>query len=226
MVRFSQLVVEQRRIKEIDINPLLASSEQMVALDARIVLHPDDIADDQLPSTAIRPYPAQYVSTFTLSDATPIIIRPIRPEDEPQMVRFHQILSEQSVHLRYFGSLKLESRTAHERLVRTCFNDYDREIALVAERDKEIIGVARLIKGHGANEAEFAILIADAWQGMGIGTELLKLLVKIGRAEKLQRITGRILAANTAMLEVSRNIGFELQWRAEEDEWEAEIRLE
>ena len=226
LVRFSQLVVEQRRIKEIDINPLLASSEQIVALDARIVLHPNDIADDQLPSTAIRPYPAQYVSTFTLSDATPIIIRPIRPEDEPQMVRFHQSLSEQSVHFRYFGSLNVESRTAHERLVRTCFNDYDREIALVAECDKEIIGVARLIKGHGTNEAEFAILIADAWQGMGMGTELLKLLVKIGRAEKLQRITGRILAANTAMLEVSRNIGFELQWRAEEDEWEAEIRLE
>ena len=109
---------------------------------------------------------------------------------------------------------------------RICFNDYDREIALVAEHDKEIIGVARLIKGHGTNEAEFAILIADAWQGMGIGTELLKLLVKIGRAEKLQRITGRILAENTTMLEVSRNIGFELHWRAEEDEWEAEIRLE
>ena len=190
------------------------------------MLHPDDIADDQLPRTAIRPYPAQYISTFTLSDATPIVIRPIRPEDEPQMVRFHQSLSEQSVHFRYFGSLNVESRTAHERLVRTCFNDYDREIALVAECDKEIIGVARLIKGHGTNEAEFAILIADAWQGMGIGTELLKLLVKIGRAEKLQRITGRILAENTTMLEVSRNIGFELQWRAEEDEWEAEIRLE
>jgi acetyltransferase len=226
LVRFSQLIVEQPRIKEIDINPLLASADGIVALDARVVLHPSELADDKLPRTAIRPYPAQYISAIRRSDGRLITVRPIRPEDEPQMVRFHQSLSEQSVHFRYFGSLNVESRTAHERLVRTCFNDYDREIALVAECDKEIIGIARLIKGHSANEAEFALLIADAWQKMGMGTELLKLLVKIGRAEKLQRITGRILAANTAMLEVSRNIGFELQWRAEDDEWEAEIRLE
>ncbi len=226
LVRFSQLIVEQPRIKEIDINPLLALADEIVALDARVVLHPSEIADDKLPRTAIRPYPAQYISAITISDETLITVRPIRPEDEPQMVRFHQSLSEQSVHLRYFGSLNVESRTAHERLVRTCFNDYDREIALVAECDKEIIGVARLIKGHGTNEGEFAVLIADAWQGMGMGTELLKLLVKIGRGEKLQRITGRILAENTTMLDVSRSIGFELQWRAEEDEWEAEIKLE
>ena len=220
LVRFSQLIVEQPRIKEIDINPLLASADGIVALDARVVLYPSEIAEDQLPRTTIRPYPAQYISAITLSEGALITVRPIRPEDEPQMVRFHQSLSDQSVHFRYFGSLNVESRTAHERLVRTCFNDYDREIALVAECDKEIIGVARLIKGHGTNEAEFAILIGDAWQGMGIGTELLKLLVKIGQGKKVQRITGRILAENAAMLEVSRNIGFELRWRAEEDEWE------
>jgi len=225
LVRFSQLIVEQPRIKEIDINPLLASAEGIVALDARVVLHPSGIADDKLPRPAIRPYPAQYISSMTCSDGKLISVRPIRPEDEPQMVKFHQSVSQESVHFRYFGSLNVESRTAHERLARTCFNDYDREIALVAEYGKEIIGVARLIKGHGTNDAEFAILIADAWQGMGIGTELLKMLVKIGRTEKLDRITGRILAGNTSMLEVSRNIGFKLHWRAEEDEWKAEIGL-
>ena len=230
LVRFSQLVVEQPRISEIDINPLLASAEGIVALDARVVLHPAEIADDQLPRTAIRPYPAQYISTVTLADETPITVRPIRPEDEPQMVKFHQSLSEESVRFRYFGSVSVESRTGHERLVRTCFNDYDREIALVAERKQndaagEIFGVARLIKAHGLEEAEFAILIADAWQGMGLGTALLKLLVEVGRAEKLRRITGHILAENAAMLEMSRNIGFDLQWRPDEGEWEAEIRL-
>ena len=229
LVRFSQLVIEQPRIKEIDINPLLASSEQIVALDARIVLHPVEIADDKLPTTAIRPYPAQYISSVTLSDGTPITIRPIRPEDEPEMVKFHRSLSEQSVRFRYFGSLSVETRTAHERLVRTCFNDYDREIALVAEYKKdgknEIIGIGRLIKAHGLNEAEFAILVADAWQGKGIGTELLKLLVRVGRAEKLRRIIGRILAENATMLEVSRNLGFGLQWQPTQGEWEAEITL-
>jgi acetyltransferase len=126
------------------------------------------------------------------------------------MVKFHQRLSEESVRLRYFGSVSVENRTEHERLVRSCFNDYDREIALVAERNKEIIGVARLIKGRGNEEAEFAIVISDAWQGMGIGTELLNRLVEVGRAEKIRRITGSILAENKTMIEVSRNIGFQL----------------
>ena len=92
LVRFSQLVVEQPRIKEIDINPLLASADGIVALDARVVLHPSEIADDKLPRTAIRPYPAQYISAITLSEGALIAVRPIRPEDEPQMVRFHQSL--------------------------------------------------------------------------------------------------------------------------------------
>jgi acetyltransferase len=230
LVRFSQLVVEQPRIKEIDINPLLASAEGIVALDARVVLHPVDIADEELPRTAIRPYPAQYISTITLANGTSITVRPIRPEDEPKMVNFHQSLSERSVRFRYFGAMSVESRTGHQRLVRACFNDYDREIALVAERKQsdhgpEIIGVGRLIKAHGVNEAEFAIVIADAWQGLGLGTALLKLLVEAGRAEKLRRISGRILAENAAMLEMSRKIGFALQWRPDEGEWEAEIRL-
>ena len=224
LVRFSQLVVEHPRIKEIDINPLLASVSGLVALDARVVLHPAEVADEDLPRPAIRPYPAEYISAIKLGDGTPIRIRPIRPEDEPQMVKFHRGLSEQTVRFRYFGSLNLESRTGHERLVRTCFNDYDREIALIAEHNDEIVGVARLIKAHGIDEAEFAIIIADAWQGQGIGTDLLKLLVKVGRAEKLRRIVGYILSDNTTMIEVSREIGFALHRHAG-GEWEAEIRL-
>jgi acetyltransferase len=145
-------------------------------------------------------------------------------------VKFHESLSELSVHFRYFGSVSVENRTGHERLVRACFNDYDREIALVAERSQhegasKILGVARLIKAHGRDEAEFAILIADAWQGMGLGTALLKLLVEAGRAEKVRSITGRILPENTTMLRISRDIGFDLQWRADEGEWKAEIKL-
>lgn len=231
LVRFSQLVVEQARIKEIDINPLLASADRIVALDARVVLHPAGLADEKLPRTAIRPYPAQYISTITLVDGTPVVVRPIRPEDEPEMVKFHEGLSEQSVRFRYFGSLSVENRTGHERLVRTCFNDYDREIALVAEQEQadttgEILGVARLFRSHGLDEAEFAILIADAWQGRGLGTALLRRLIETARAEKIKRITGRILAENSTMREVSRNAGFELQWRADEGEWEAAIKLQ
>jgi acetyltransferase len=130
LVRFSQLVVEQPWIKELDINPLLASSERLVALDARVVLHDPETREEDLPSTAIRPYPTQYVSHEELRDGTSVTIRPIRPEDEPLMVKFHETLSEESVYMRYFHMMNLDQRTTHERLTRICFIDYDREMAL------------------------------------------------------------------------------------------------
>ena len=133
LVRFSLLVVEQRWIKEIDINPLLASPERLLALDARVVLHDASVAEADLPRLAIRPYPRQYERPWTAPDGTSVLIRPIRPEDEPAMVQFHAELTEETVYSRYFEHLGLSQRTAHERLTRICFNDYDREIALVAE---------------------------------------------------------------------------------------------
>ena len=135
LVRFSQLVVEQPWIAEIDINPLLVSPERIIALDARIVLHPPGHAlktsCPSPPSVLIRRNTSR---PWKLKDGTAVTIRPIRPEDEPLMVRFHQTLSERSVYLRYFATLKLDQRIAHERLSRICFNDYDREMALVVER--------------------------------------------------------------------------------------------
>jgi acetyltransferase len=214
LVRFSQLVVEHPWIAEIDINPLLASSRGLLALDARVVLHDSSKTDANLPRPSIRPYPSQYIREWKLKDGKPVTLRPIRPEDEPEMVRFHQTLSEQSVYYRYFSSLKLTQRIAHERLTRICFNDYDREIAIVAERalgdggQKQIIGVGRLSKLHGSNEGEFALLIGDQWQSLGLGTELLRSLVRIGRNEKLFRITGHVLAGNRAMQHVSEKAGF------------------
>ncbi len=231
LVRFSQLVAEQPRIKEIDINPLLVSSDMMVALDARVILHDPETPESHLPALAIRPYPTHYVTAWKLRDGTPATIRPIRPEDEPLMVAFHKTLSEESVHYRYFGALKLEERVAHERLTRICFNDYDREIALVADHKRhdgahEILGVGRLSKTHGFEEGEFAIVISDQWQGHGLGTEFLKLLVRIGRREKLHRIFGHMLTDNIAMQRISRKAGFDLRYDADEGEWKAEINLE
>ena len=216
MVGFSQLVAEQRWIKEIDINPLFASSDDLVALDARVILHDAKTVETNLPKLAIRPYPTQYVSQWKLKDATPVTLRPIRPEDEPLLVAFHKTLSEESVYRRYFNQLKLDQRIAHERLTRICFNDYDREIALVAELkdaktgQSEILGVGRLSKERGLNEAEFAILVSDRWQKHGLGTELLKRLVQVGRDEKLARITADILADNIAMRTVSKKVGFKV----------------
>src|SRR5262249_34493551 len=152
LVRFSRLVVEQRWIREIDINPLLASPEGLLALDARVTLYGKGVEENQLPRLVIRPYPAHYSSRWTLRDGTTVTIRPTRPEDEPLMVKFHDTLSPESVYLRYFQALKLSQRVAHERLARLCFIDYDREMALVAERrdprsgEPEVVAVGRLIK--------------------------------------------------------------------------------
>ncbi len=217
LVRFSQLVVEMPRIAEVDINPLLASPERLIALDARVVLHPESTADADLPKPAIRPYPRQYVGEWTAADGTAVTIRPIRPEDEPLMVRFHGMLSEETVYARYFTYMKLSQRTAHERLTRICFIDYDREMALVAETPggesgtAEIVGVGRLSKAHGRNEAEFAILVADEWQRRGLGTELLRRLVRIGRNEGLDRIFAEMMASNSGMRRASEAAGFEIK---------------
>ncbi|MCX7596806.1 MAG: bifunctional acetate--CoA ligase family protein/GNAT family N-acetyltransferase, partial [Fischerella sp.] len=226
LVRFSQLVIEQRWIKEIDINPLLVryadtgkqedASSSLLALDARIILHPPELAPEQLPKLAIRPYPTQYVTPWTLKDGTTITIRPIRPEDEPLAVQFHKTLSEQSVYLRYFHLMKLSQRIAHERLMRLCFIDYDREMALVADYknpetgNHEILAVGRLSKLHGVDEAEFALLVSDPFQRLGLGTELLRRLVQIGRDEQIKRITADILPENAGMQRVCEKVGFRL----------------
>jgi acetyltransferase len=221
LVRFSQLVVEQPWIAEIDINPLLVSSERIFALDGRVVLHPLDTPEDKLPKSAIRPYPIQYATPWKLKNKAGVLIRPIKPEDEPLLVKFHETLSEESVYNRYFQALKLSQRVTHERLTRICFNDYNREIALVAElkvakgEEKKILGVGRLSKQHAGNEAEFSALVSDDWQGQGLGTELLRRLIEIGKVEKLTRISGQVLAENHAMQHICRKVGFKVVHDAE-----------
>ena len=232
LVRFSQLVVEQPRIKELDINPLLASPERLIALDARVVLHDPRTTEEDLPQTAIRPYPIQYVSDEETPDGARVRVRPIRPEDEPLMVRFHETLSEQSVYMRYFHMMKLDQRTAHERLTRICFIDYDREMALVAEHtdpetgEREIMGVARLSRnGAAPAEAEFSVLVSDRFQRRGVGTLLVERLLEVGRAEDLRRITAEILLDNRPMQRISKRLGFRLHRDMEDMVVKAELDL-
>ena len=214
LVRFSQLVLEQQWISEIDINPLLASPDHLLALDARIVLHGPAVTFDQLPKPAIRPYPLQYVESWTMRDGNQVTIRPIRPEDEPLMVKFHETLSDRSVYLRYFCTLSLSRRVAHERLLRICFGDYDREIVLVAERtagagERQIIAVGRLNKLRAKNEAEIAVLVSDQYQKLGLGMELIRRVIQIARDENLNRVSAEMLPDNIAMQVIIKHLGFQ-----------------
>jgi acetyltransferase len=231
LVRFSHLVVEQRGIKEIDINPLLASPERLVALDARVILHDESVDDNDIPRLAIRPYPTRYIIPWTATDGSQLVLRPIRPEDEPLMVAFHGTLSDRSIELRYFHAMKLSTRVAHNRLTRICFIDYDREMALVADRqiadtgDHEILGVGRLCKVRGTDEAEFALVVGDRFQLQGLGTELLRRLLQIGRDEKIRRIVGIIRPENDAMKSICQKLGFHLTYRIDEPVIQAAIEL-
>lgn len=240
LVRFGQLVTEQRWIKEIDINPLLAippssiardAGGRILALDARIVLHDRSTTLEQLPRLAIRPYPERYVKPFELKDGTPVLIRPIRPEDEPLIVKFHGGLSDESVYTRYFQYLRLSDRVAHERLTRICFIDYDREMALVAEyRDPAsgeacILGVGRLSRVHGKNVAELAALVTDKYQGKGLGKELWLRLIQIAREEKIACLTADILPENLDMQRVAKHLGFKTHHDTLEQLIKAEMEL-
>src|SRR4051794_5606397 len=231
LVRFSALVAEQRWIKEIDINPLLASPDGLIALDARVVVHGPEVDKDQIPKTAIRAYPSKYVAPWTMKDGNVVTIRPIRPEDEPAMVRFHETLSERSVYLRYFHLMNLEQRTQHERLTRICFIDYDREMALVAERrnaetgESEILGVGRMTKAHSAREAEVAVLVSDQSQGHGLGKELLARLLLVGPKKKLTRLTADILPDNRDVMRICEKLGFSLKHSLEDEVVRAEFLL-
>lgn len=217
LVRFSRLLVDQRRIKEMDINPLLASAGHLLALDARIALYGPQVAEKDLPRSAIRPYPARYISRWKMKNGEQVLIRPIRPEDEPLMVKFHETLSEKSVYLRYFHMENLDARVAHDRLIRKCFIDYDREIALVADRalpstlGHEIMGVGRLSKLRDAKEGEVAVLVSDRYQNLGLGTELLRRLIQVGHDEELQEIVANVLPENVVMQALADRFGFKVR---------------
>ncbi|HVM92457.1 MAG TPA: bifunctional acetate--CoA ligase family protein/GNAT family N-acetyltransferase [Terriglobales bacterium] len=230
LVRFSQLLAEQRWIREIDINPLLASPERLTALDARIVVYPQSTAKEEIPRLAIRPYPNRYVRAGVMKNGEEVMVRPIRPEDEPLLIKLHQVLSERTVYLRYFQPLRLSQRTAHERLTRICFIDYDREMALVVEHKTkddlvEIIAIGRLSRVRGKDEAEMAVLVDDRFQHQGLGTELYRRLIEVARDEKLTSVVSTILSENREMQIICRKLGFRLEASLEDGTVLATLKL-
>jgi acetyltransferase len=189
------------------------------------------VSREQIPQAAVRAYPSRYVAPWTMKDGGQVTMRPIRPEDEPLMVRFHETLSERSVYLRYFHLMNLEQRTTHERLTRICFIDYDREMALVAVRrnpetgESEILGVGRLMKTHGTGEAEIAVLISDVWQGRGLGRELLSRLLVVAADDKLTHVVADILPDNRGVMRILEKLGFALRHSLDDDVVHAEYKL-
>jgi acetyltransferase len=215
LVRFSELVTEQRWIKELDINPLMAAPEKIIALDARVVLFDKEVAEEQLPKLAVRPYPIQYVGIWTARDNTEVTIRPILPEDEPLLVKFHATLSDRTVYMRYLQPMLLQERVVHDRLSRICHGDYDREITLVAETrvgdDSNLLGVVRLSKLYGTTEARLSILVGDSFQGNGLGSELVRRAIEVARNERITGLSTTLTSDNQVMLHIFHKLGFDVQ---------------
>jgi len=231
MARFSQLVVEQPWIKEMDINPLLASDERLIALDARVVVYPKEVTVDQLPHPAIRPYPTQYVETWESRSGSSVVFRPIRPEDEPLVAHFHETLSERTVYMRYLQAMQLSQRIGHERLSKLVFIDYDREMALVATQRNpyfgttEIMAIGRVSKIPATNRAEYAVIVSDKFQHQGIGKEMLRRLIEVAKDEKIGTLFGNVLNENTEMIKMVEKMGFRLIPSDKSDILRAELNL-
>jgi len=230
LVRFSQLVTEQRWIKELDINPLMASPEKLIALDARVLLYDKDTTEDQLPKLAIRAYPTRYVETWVAKNKAKITIRPILPEDEELLVKFHTTLSDSSVFLRYLQPMMFQERVAHERLARISHGDYNREITLVAEsnndgEERNILGVVRLSKLHAANEARMSILVGDSYQGIGLGGELVRRAIDVAKREKIERISATLTTDNQIMQHIFKKAGFDIESSSPEKLLSASLKL-
>lgn len=210
LVHFSYLLCDFPEIQEIDINPLLAGPEGLVALDARVVVAPADVAPEKLPRPTIEPYPNQYTATWQARNGAPLVIRAIRPEDEPLLVAHHRTLSEQTIRRRFFSMVKMLSR---ESLIRLCHLDYAREMALVAERrneagQAEFVGVSRYYMNPQTRSAEFAVVVTDAWQGQGVGQHLMERLIHVARERGVRQLTGLVLRDNEPMLRLARELGF------------------
>lgn len=206
LVRFSQLIAKQPLIKECDINPLLVSEKKIIALDARIIL----INQNEKPAKlAIRPYPLQYTTTINLGGQESILLRPIRPEDEPGVVQFHKSLSEDSVKNRYLELFSLDDRTTHQRLIRICCGDYDRTIAIVAEIEGQIVAITRFTKIFGSKEAKFSIIVTDKMQNRGLGTKMLTFLFHVAKEEGLDSLYAEVLNENIQMIRVCQKLGLD-----------------
>ena len=207
MIKFSQMLIDHPEIKEVDINPLIPQGNDLIAVDARIIL---DTEPEKHPHLIITPYPIKYMKHIKLKDGMEVLLRPIKPEDENMWLDMFKSFSEETVRFRFFRIIK---DTPHEVRTRYCNIDYDREIGIVAEveenKKKRLLGVARLIQDPGKkDEAEFALVVTDEWQRQGLGSWFLDYLIEIAKDKSLSKVNGVVLKDNYPMIALCREKNF------------------
>jgi acetyltransferase len=214
LMRFSYLVADYPEIREIDINPMLVTPSDVRALDARVVI--DRAALGKPPHAyehlALRPYPEEYERRATLKDGAELLLRPIRPEDEPA---WKALLGSCSPESRYARFRYLFQWSAHEVATRYCFIDYDREMAIVAERNeggqRSLVGVGRLIADPDHETVEYAVLVNDAYQNRGLGGVLTDYCLEIAQRWGLAKVVAVTTSDNDRMIALFEERGFGIE---------------
>jgi acetyltransferase len=215
VLMFSQLLVDFPQIKEIDINPLLISEKDACILDARIVIDKDRVCKKFEPHEhmVISPYPKKYEILWLLKNGQEVLLRPIKPEDEPMWLEMFQSFSEESIRYRFFQMLK---DTPHEVRVRYCNVDYDREIAIVAEivenGKRKILGVSRVSIESDEKSGEMAFIVSDYWQGLGLGTKMVDYTLDIVKEKGIERVFAIMLQDNYRALSLTKKMGFKIDY--------------
>jgi acetyltransferase len=212
---FSKLLTDFPQIKEADINPLLVNDKEACILDARLVINKDYVCKKFEPHEhmVISPYPKKYEMLWSLKNGQEVLLRPIKPEDEPLWLEMFQSFSEESIRYRFFEILK---DTPHEVRVRYCNIDYDREIAIVAEAvengQRKILGVTRLSMEPDGKSGEMAFIVSDYWQGFGLGTKMVDYVLDVAKERGVESIYAIMLPDNYRALTLTKKMGFKLEY--------------
>jgi acetyltransferase len=216
LLRLSEIACELPEVQELDINPLIADASGVLAADARVVVRAVTRTADRHAHVAIAPYPGQLTRVLQLGEHH-LTLRPIRPEDARMEQTFVRDLSSEARYFRFHRGL---SQLTPLMLVRFTQLDYEREMAFVAvvERDGSelAVGVSRYVQDPDGQSCEFALVVADAWQGQGVGSALMDALADRARSMGIRRMHGEVLAANAKMLELVRDLGFDLKRHADD----------
>lgn len=210
---FSNMIVDFPEIAEVDINPIALCDGKAYALDAKIIIDKNCLnPTTPYPHLIITPYPTRYIMHWRLRDGTEVLLRPIKPEDEPMEHEMLMSLSEQTLRERFFQAIK---HITHEMHVRFCNIDYDREMAIVAEikqgEKRRIIGIGRLISEPDSNKGEFAVVVHDDFHGHGLGRKLVDIMIGIGQEKAVDEVYGVVLSTNYRMLNMCSKLGFAIE---------------
>ncbi|MBL0552884.1 GNAT family N-acetyltransferase [Aeromonas caviae] len=215
LCQLSELLLAFPEIQELDLHPLQACGEEMVILDARLVLAE---RGQQVLPLAIRPYPTELEEGAWLKDQSHVLLRPIRPEDEPAHKQFVRQVSDEDRYKRFFADV---GELGHEELARMTQIDYDREMAFVAVGQdgpfsQQILGVVRAIASPDQSDAEFAILVRSDLKGLGLGKLMMEKIVRYARERGIGQLSGMTMPSNRGMINLAKRLGFKIDIQLED----------